>query len=536
LKIFTGELLSERSVFNLMKNRFFTSIVVFLAVLPTVGWTLENTNVNDPVGSATVPPSSSQSGLIASPNPIDSSANMVVTGNVGGGKHFRGVVPYNAITDFGGTLGSTSLDPFLRYSSGGQYSGSYSGGLTPFYSQTGTVTRLSPGSSVIFTPPTASVSGGPEEGFALPQLPKRESLSYSNIASLPFLKTRPMGMTKQDIEKTLSSDIQNYPRGGMTAAEQLAERQKVTEEYIQNLREMEKQAAELRTTTPGEEKIQQPAGVPELIKNIQPLFERQPQEKDAGKERKPDVYEQMEQEVGKFRESLEALSIEKGTKDKSKDQKQEGLKDSEKGMPGGKKPQEKKLEEEKSFEQKLADLSLSAAKAKAILGEQKTFASLSESKFNWYLKEAENYLKQGKYYRAADAYTMASIYKPRDPLVYAGKSHALFAAGEYMSSALFLSRALEIFPEYAWFKIDILAMVGDKDQLESRIGDVEQWLKLNDAAELRFLLGYVYYQTGRLEKAKESIDLAYEKMPDSTSVIVLRKAIDDTIKSSQPIR
>jgi tetratricopeptide (TPR) repeat protein len=168
-----------------------------------------------------------------------------------------------------------------------------------------------------------------------------------------------------------------------------------------------------------------------------------------------------------------------------------------------------------------------AAKAREILGEHKTFASFAEDKFNRHMRVAEEYLKRGRFYRAADAYTLASIYKPDDPLAYAGKSHALFAAGEYMSSALFLSRALEIFPEYAQFKIDLVAMVGDKDKLESRIANVEQWLDESGAAELQFLLGYVYYQMGRHPEAQEMINAAFEKMPESPAVVALKKAIAD---------
>jgi tetratricopeptide (TPR) repeat protein len=168
-----------------------------------------------------------------------------------------------------------------------------------------------------------------------------------------------------------------------------------------------------------------------------------------------------------------------------------------------------------------------AAKAREILGEHKTFASFAEDKFNRHMRAAEEYLKRGRFYRAADAYTLASIYKPDDPLAYAGKSHALFAAGEYMSSALFLSRALEIFPEYAQFKIDLVAMVGDKDKLESRIANVEQWLDESGAAELQFLLGYVYYQMGRHPEAQEMINAAFEKMPESPAVVALKKAIAD---------
>ena len=142
------------------------------------------------------------------------------------------------------------------------------------------------------------------------------------------------------------------------------------------------------------------------------------------------------------------------------------------------------------------------------------------------MRAGEMYLKQGRYYRAADAYTLASIYKPDDPLVYAGKSHALFAAGEYMSSALFLARALEIFPEYARFKIDIVAMSGNRDMLESRMVDIVQWLKKSNAPELQFLLSYVYYQMNRLEWAKRAVGAAYEKMPNAPAVITLKEAIE----------
>ena len=52
----------------------------------------------------------------ATPNPVDNTSNLVITGNVSGGKAFRGNIPYGSTTSFGGRLGSTSLDPFLRYS------------------------------------------------------------------------------------------------------------------------------------------------------------------------------------------------------------------------------------------------------------------------------------------------------------------------------------------------------------------------------------------------------------------------------------
>ena len=98
------------------KKLFISAILLFGTVFSGDIFAIDNPNVRSPVGSATVPPSSYSDGLVTSPNPIDRSSDLVVTGNVGGGKHFRGILPYNAVTDFGGRLGSSTLDTFLRRS------------------------------------------------------------------------------------------------------------------------------------------------------------------------------------------------------------------------------------------------------------------------------------------------------------------------------------------------------------------------------------------------------------------------------------
>jgi hypothetical protein len=114
-----------------------------------------------PVSRGTVPPSRYGSGLVSTPNPVDSTSNLVVTGNVGGGKAFRGAIPYNSATSFGGRLGSTSLDPFLRYSAVPDELNDAPAGYTPFYSSTGTVPKIQPGYSGVFAPGSPRVAGVP---------------------------------------------------------------------------------------------------------------------------------------------------------------------------------------------------------------------------------------------------------------------------------------------------------------------------------------------------------------------------------------
>jgi hypothetical protein len=173
-----------------------------------------------------------------------------------------------------------------------------------------------------------------------------------------------------------------------------------------------------------------------------------------------------------------------------------------------------------------ADIS---AEANRIMGPHNSLESLSESKFNQHMREAEEHLKAGRYYRAAGCFSLASVYQSDNPLALAGRGHALFAAGEYVSSALFLSRALAVNPEYLLMKVDLVAMVGDENKLSGRIADIEQWLARSGSSQLQFLLGYVYYRTGQLLKAKQVIDAAYEKTPESPAVQAMKIVIDNTM-------
>jgi tetratricopeptide (TPR) repeat protein len=160
--------------------------------------------------------------------------------------------------------------------------------------------------------------------------------------------------------------------------------------------------------------------------------------------------------------------------------------------------------------------------------------SLSEDKYNFYLSAAQIYLKQGRYYRAVDSFTLASIYKPKDPLAYVGKSHALFAAGEYISSALFLSRALDpdVHRSQGEFQISNFKFEVPQDELNSRIADAEERLKISGAPELHFLLGYIYYQIGKIDAASKAINEAHKKLPSSKAVCAVKKAVDEAMNQN----
>jgi len=159
------------------------------------------------------------------------------------------------------------------------------------------------------------------------------------------------------------------------------------------------------------------------------------------------------------------------------------------------------------------------------MGPHESIQSLSDDKFSRHMQAAEDYLRAGKYYKAADSFALALIYGPDNPQALVGKSHALFAAGEYMSSALFLSRALAIRPDYAKSKIDLVTLLGDRSRLARRIGELEQWSARSGSPALGLLLGYVYFQTGRLNEAARAIEAAHMKIPQSPAIAATKSAI-----------
>ncbi len=546
---------------NMKVKRYIIIVTVFAAVFAQTGAAaVSRSSPQAPVGSAVTPVTSYQSGLYRSPNPIDTSGNLVVTGNVAGGSFFRGVVPFNSTTDFGGTLAPGTVDSFLRYAGSNELSGSYSGKITPYYSQIQTVTTMAPGSSVVTRPPsmyigdravqrsefsaqqTRGTAGSEEQVYSSEGVIYVKSGTEADYSRQYITATRPFSMSLGELERAILSQTEVSPREKQLRQEQqLAQ----AEQYSKALERAGDKAAEMerRLTIkgnvpeePSEEQV--PGGITE--KSEAQIITRQMKEEELGMQKEApiargkqlDIYEQMREQLNRLASQLqkEAEQMPAAEKREKPVEGKRGLGEKKKEQAGEEKePKEGAGAKETELFEKISREEM-GEQARAILREYKSFAVYSESKFDKYMLAAEEYLKEGRYYLAADVYTLAAIYKPDDPLAYAGKSHALFAAGEYMSSALYLSRAITIFPDYVRFKIDIVGMVGDKDKLESRIAEVREWLKNRDVPELNFLLAYVYYQMGRGDEAKKSIDAAYAQMSEVASVKVLKEAIYETAR------
>jgi tetratricopeptide (TPR) repeat protein len=472
--------------------------VLIVAVFCGVGLCLENPSVGNPVGSGTVPPTAYKSGLIPSTNPINTSGNLVITGNVANGMQFRGVVPYNSPTSFyapASSLGHTSagLDSFLRDSVGSQDFGQHSsGGLTPYYSPTWTVTPTQPdGSGAVTT------GGSGSNSFAGTKVPSAQ-MGYYQSGYNPQIGRRPLSMSQQDLESLVDADIRKYPLGGEPGSQ--SQEQFWRDMGVNIQRKEDASNAAVKPVTDNESSLEMLLGAKaQKVRDGQGKLEANKEglsgqiDNTLKPEQAADIYEQMKLRSGKTIELPQSAAT------------------------------TKRAEANESTVSRPGVTQEEFAKA------YKSFAAHSDDKFNQHIMAAEGYMKQGRFYRAADAYTLASIYKPNDPLGYAGKSVALFGSGEYLSSALFLARAVDIFPEYAKVKIDLVGMMGDKDTVENRILEAREWMDKSDSGELEFLLSYIYYQMDRLEFARQSIESAAKKTPDSPAVAAMKKAIDERL-------
>jgi len=463
---------------------------------------ITNPVIGSASGSLTEPVSTYDPTAFMVPQPNIASGNLAITGNIGGGKHFRGYVPYGSLTDIQANLESTSLDSFLRYSSAPSQ---------PFYSPTGSLVSVTgQGAPGAYRPVSQKVRGysGTEEYFA----------PYSSL------------MATQPATSPVTSGYVTIPATGYGYSQSLLGHVQGYGASSQFLR----LGSELESATRSE---QASAGeqISLLKSSLESTFaserlkafetEEPGEQLEAGKQ--IDVYEQMKEQLG----ISEKLSAEQVSRTEANERIRKAVEEELKAkLEVGQIDTEKILERRKERREAIQQVSGGGtAPQEAETTERKkykTFVSESGDEFNHYMEAAEQYLKEGKFYQASDAYSLASIYKPMDPLSYAGKSHALFGAGEYLSSARLLSFALKIFPAYADVKVDLVEIFGNKELIDLRIIELAKWATETGSAELHLLLAYILYQMDNQTAAKVAINEAYKKMPEDEAVLALKKAIE----------
>ncbi|MHC4882807.1 MAG: hypothetical protein ACYTCV_09450 [Planctomycetota bacterium] len=448
------------------------NIIFFISILMPCR-AVENPNVG---ARSSAPPSSGQrQRFISGPNTYGRSGNDIVSGNVSGMKYFRGVVPYGSsyyTGAYASDSGSNAVSNFLRRSADPIVNDRNPGQPRSYYDPGRTVSSYRrPDQTSELSAPTLTGQGR-RSSYIIPQ-PVAPSV-YGRY------QERPLSTNNMDLEQILAR------------REQL--RQQVEED----------------------------AALSDEMKTLKKNFFDQtpiPEENEKQDSEKPD-------------ETAEpALKSEQDVLAELQKQYEEDLKNQESVSDQGKaETASSKLKNysglQKGLLPKINPQITDSGEGKKILGEHKTFAALAEEKFATYMNTAENFIKEGQFYKAADTYALANIWKPEDTRGYLGQSFSLFGAGEYMSSAYYLSRAMELDSREALKKYDLAAFIGDRDVFENRVLDLSTWQQRSGSGELALLLAYISYQDGKAVRAKEAINIAKAAMPDSKAVKVLKNIID----------
>jgi hypothetical protein len=128
----------------------------------------------------------------------------------------------------------------------------------------------------------------------------------------------------------------------------------------------------------------------------------------------------------------------------------------------------------------------------------------SRDPFNARMAQAQEKLRAKRYYDAADLYETAGEITPHNPLARVGVGLSLLGAGESLSAAQQLRRAMALFPPMTQSRIDLADLI-DAKVIEAELAGINDRLRHADDETrrmLQFLAMFLYYNSGQDAKAK----------------------------------
>lgn len=435
-------------------------------------------NVSD-VSSIVGSPRGPLQGRTTTVNPYNPNiGNDIVTGNVGGGKHFRHTVPYASSSEFGSSLydtGSQSVSSFIRrssvdpFTSGRPYYQSY-------YDPRTTVTSINRGGLSGLTRPQ-NYSQVPLPDYTAPRAAVSESDYYRRQPlSIPSEKMEYLIKQQMGIKEILRRD-----------------------EFFQ-------------------EKMDQKQAPDEVERLKEILLKTDQTEPDSPEKTDSQKIDEMENEL--LNELLE-------TDTAKEDQEPEVKEDTQKPAE----TDDSQASEDRAAQTDQVDdiLRQSAqyyrTRASRILGEHKDYKSLARAKVAEFVEQASKYMINDKFYKASQSYELAMVWSRNDPQLYHDNALALFAAGSYLSASLQLDQAMRLDKDLVKKKIDLRDHIINRDVIENRLIELKTLQKNTNSAYLSYLLAYISYRDGKMAQADEAIKIALEMSPDNPSMLAVQNAI-----------
>jgi len=133
-----------------------------------------------------------------------------------------------------------------------------------------------------------------------------------------------------------------------------------------------------------------------------------------------------------------------------------------------------------------------------------SLAGRNKDIFNRFMTEAQTLMSRGQYYDAAARFSSAAVANPQNPLSQMGAALAMFGAGEPVSAAFRLRRAMEIFPPIMEVQMAVAEMMNAAtfanrlDELDGLLGEQTP----SDSPMLLLLATYMHASAGQEDHAK----------------------------------
>lgn len=454
----------------------------------------------------------------------------IVTGDVAGGKGFRGSVGYTAANDFRGSLGSNSIYYFVadafRGTGGGSIGNPYSGspyrGVNALQQQMGATVG---GGSSVLSRAGSGVSAGQISGMGAGDI--------SRLSTDPF-RNRPSGVldragslrSTSGFVSSEASEAQRFDitkRSGEQFSAGASALRGVFEEPVLKDR-FEEAASESGASSrrPDNRFASDPLGG-----RISEPFEATPiQSRIEPNKAYEDLMRSLEPEAKEPKSAAEAPPGEKkdeGDKTGAADPwsaKLDLLRDrlmpttTEKWASGVRQTEEEKADEKRAERAEELDAGNIREFTKDVFGERRpvvpTFLdpAADPSGYQRNLSEGEAALKDSRWFDAEEAFTRSLRYLPGDPIAQLGRSHAQIGAGMFLSAAVNLRDTLRAHPELAPARYDA-NLLPQADRLQSVIATLRaNAAERNDTfgRDSALLLAYLGWQTQAAEDVRAGFD------------------------------
>ncbi len=435
-------------------------------------------------------------------------ANLYITGNVGQGASFQGLVPYRSTGEMGAPLGSSTLSNFRRDSVG----------LTDL-----SVNLAAPN---IYIDPSRAVTGtyggqvvNTARLYSTPVTPVG-----ANLMMTPYsgdLSMRPLSRSYSSSLRINPISVPDYSTGSP------------------GLPRQPWQSGPVMPTIPGQLPGSEGTGIGEPVRNTNALTSEQTRLR-------------METETPGYTESTvlpgdtlwqnaepSGANLRQGAAYDIGEVYSEVLESYRQLPPSGTVPAEgaalNSLQNPSPESKEVSSPSLSGFGSLS-MGKDKSLQPnpLQQKQMSEYMKKGEQCMNEGKFYAAANAFDTAVFYDSQNPLPYLAKSHALFAAGELMSSAFFLQKAFGLSKELAQVPVDLQRLFPSREKLDQRMADLQRWEERTGQPMLLFLQGYFQFQLKQYEPAQESLKQAAERLPENPEIQVLLEAVKAAQASGSP--